>query len=290
MGNHVNKLSYLNLLPKEVRLNIAGKLGIDQFIEFNEYLTDVIDIGYTTILREYSIFNDIIDLIKYFPEFPKLYTWRDIYICMKIDLTSGLISKFKEMIDKYTDISSFLFLFDIKLRHPVFYNDMVNICLSHGRGLLSFKTLGITLGRIYDTHHEFFEKLISDELTGAFPDKLSDANRLVISDDMLIYYLVGRKDSKMRWGLYVDIGSEVHYKIFNELLELKVTDWIENIGDHSLIVMYYNLKNNNVSPYDTLYIDVNINLKPNGMTVIRAELTRRGIFDHHFGEGARPWD
>ena len=269
MGNHVNKSSYLNLLPKEVRLNIAGKLGIGQFMEFNEYLTDIVDIDYTIILREYSIFNDITDLIKYFPEFPKLYTWRNVYISMMIDMDRERYVDISCRSKQIIDISSFLFLFDIKLRHPVFYNDMISICLSHGRGLLSMRSLGQNLRHIYHTHCEYFKGLISNSLSGSFPRD----PYLVVYDDVLIYYLIGRKGSKMRWSLYNYVSDIVHCRIFDKLLRLKIRDWVENIEDRSLIAMYSILKNNDGS---TDY--VNTDFKIDGMRLIQTELVRRGTF------------
>ena len=268
MGNWLNKPSYLNLLPKEIRLNIADKLRIDQLINFNEYLTDIIDTDYITILKRYDTFNDIIDLIKYFPEFLRLYTWRDTYMSMMIDMVRERYVDISWASKQIIDILPFFFLFDIKIRYPIFYNDMVNICLSHGSGLSSMRGLGGDLRDIHDADREYFEGLVSDSLSGPF----SRYPYSVIYNDVLIYYLIGRKGSKMQWGLYNTVSDIVHFRIFDKLLQLKITDWIENIEDYSLTAMYSLLKNNMNNDY------LGTDFKINGMKLIRTELTRRGTF------------
>ena len=273
MDKYANKSSYLNMLPKEVRLNIADKLGIDRFMEFNEYLTDVIDTEYITILKKYNKFNDIIELIKRFPEFPRLYTWKDTYISMMInmdyfvdiDYIVDISFKSKQIID----ILSLFFLFDVGIEYPAFYNDMVNICLSHGHGLSSMSILGQDLKYIRDTQCAYFKGLVSDRLSGTFPGNF----HTVVRSDVLIYYLIGRKNSKMRWYSYGGVINNIHCICFSKLLQLKITDWIENIEDCNLAAVYLALKNNVTS------IDyTGTNFKDDGMRLIRTELTRRGTF------------
>lgn len=279
MGNHVNKSSYLNLLPKEVRLNIADKLKFNQFINFDEYLTDIVDTDYITILKEYNVFTNIINLMGCFHELQKLHTWEDVYICTKInsDRIPSIhveMSRSREIARIYDKLSPFFFLFDLKIENPTFYNEIMNICLDIGKGISSWRSLGESLRYIRTKHRGYYEELISGNFSGVLPAHIHSA----VSSNILIYYLIGKKNSKMKWDWCVD-SIYNHYSILRKLLGLKTTDWIENIDDATLKYIYIGLQNDDACfIWCTNFPD----FKSNATKLIKSELIRRDLFYGYF--------
>lgn len=261
MGNKSS--TYFNILPKEVRLLIADKLGIDEFLHFNRYLSDAPDIDYMFILKQYDMFDDIKNTVEYYYELRGTNIWRDIYASMKINTGDNSVVKFEKIIKSHNDVAPTSFLRLIKDHYSVFRTDILNICLSHGYGLISWLKLGTSLGSLYTYSPKLFRCLLLDNLSSELQDY-----RWYTFDGLLLYYMIGRKNSKINWPSL----DEDYLFCFDILFQLKGTDWIERIDESRLITLYKKLGNgdNKMGLYNIKGV-----FRVKAMKLIKHELSRR---------------
>lgn len=271
MGN--KSTTYLNLLPKEIRLKIADKLDVYHFLDFSEYIKDVIDADYINLLKGYTLFEQFRHLIKYFPELIKCYTWREIYLCSRINMDRMTIALIDDgnIINRCMLLTSTFFMFTIERNYPTFYDEMISICSTYGHGLHSWAMLGLELMRVCTINCTLFHQLVSDSLSGQFP-----TSNNITYNEYLIYYLVGRRNSKMKWPALLNTNYYTHFLFFNKLFQLMTTNWIENIDEYMLLMLYEKLRNiDDPMVYDKL----KHNFRRDAISLIEFELKRRGKFD-----------
>lgn len=262
MGNKSS--TYFDILPKELRLQIADKLEIDEFLHFNHYLSDVTDTDYMLILKRHVMFDNIKKTFQYYSKLKGVNIWRDVYASMKINTGNNSVVKFEKIIKSYSDIPPVSFLRLIKDRYSIFHTDMLNICLSQGYGLISWIKLGIDLRYICTIWPIFFEHLLSCNLSGELPDYYW----YTMFNKLLLYYMIGRKNSKINWPSVDDS----FFLCFYTLSQLKNTDWIERIDESRLKTLYKKLENGD----DKIgFCTIKNTYRIEAMKLIKHELGRR---------------
>lgn len=266
MGN--KSTTYLNLLPKEIRLCILDYLDVNDFNNYKEYISDVVDTDYIILFNKYDEINII---TRHFPEIKSMFTWEAMYSCFKTEINLKYYTEQIGTADRR--LYDFFFLFEVKKHYPKFYNEMLRIYLLYSHDLNIWLELGNTLSNLCILCIRFLKRILSGVPLGK-SDILDNEHFYHVTNSILLMYdLIKMYPNEIRRMMWVRWNDHYSYHILSKMFKLKTTKWLRHFNKVDLVNIYSKL----LRPDKNMksYIRINRSFKYEAMPIIKSELIRR---------------